>query len=357
MSSQVFVRRLAIFLVSGITACLLAARATGQGEPASSAATHSAGTHAGWQIYRNLDYGFSIEYPEDVTVFAGHPDYTGMQTSYHPICFETTVACIEYTGSDYKGTNLEAAGIAIDILRDKRTREECDKIDESRAANVRKINGLEFHYGLTGTAGMNQSEGGPSYRHIYQGVCFEIAVGIATFNTGAVGDPGDVKELTSAELEQRLDSIVGTFRFIGPVKDGARWMTYYDDGCGGHFEYPDGDSVLQTIPFFNQRFNSDQITCSEYFSDHGLDYTIATEVGMDNPKRFEEWLNSSVYAKLDKARVVWATPYFTEYQAGPYYYLLGQEKAVIFSVSDSNGKEITVGADRVFDHLLASFKP
>jgi len=74
-----------------------------------------------WQTYRSPDYGFSIEYPVNMTFYPGRPDYVATQLSYIPICDYTTVACFEYNGREYEGTNFEAAGLSVNVLRDMKT--------------------------------------------------------------------------------------------------------------------------------------------------------------------------------------------------------------------------------------------
>jgi len=206
---------------------------------------------AGWQTHRSPDYGFSIEYPASMTFYPGHPDYVETQISYIPICDYTTVACFQYNGKEYKGTNFEAAGLSINVLRGVRTEQDCDKIDTgSYPIKTETINGIKFHYGMTGEGGMSQSKGGPAYRAFHQNVCFEIAVATAQISMGAF-DPGAVRAFDSAKLYSLLDKMVHTFKFVGTVKDGPGWKVYYDNMCGGIYEYPEGETVQTTVEYLS----------------------------------------------------------------------------------------------------------
>lgn len=186
----------------------------------------------GWQTYRSPDYGFTIDYPTNMKFYQGHPDYGETTISYIPICDYTTVACFEYNGKEYEGTNFEAAGLSINVLREIRTEHDCDKIDTgSYPIKTQTINGIKFHYGMTGEGGTSQSKGGPAYRVFHQNVCFEIAVATAQISIGAF-DPGAVRAFDSATLDRLLDKMVRTFKFVGAVKDGPGWKVS-TTGCAG----------------------------------------------------------------------------------------------------------------------------
>jgi hypothetical protein len=309
-----------------------------------------------WQTYRNPDYGFMIDYPASMTPYSGHPDYVETKISYIPICDYTTVACFEYNGKEYEGSNFEAAGLSVNVLREIRTEGDCDKIDTgSYPVKTETINGIRFHYGMTGEGGMSQSKGGPSYRAFHQNVCFEIAVATAQISLGAF-DPGAIKPFDSAKLDLLLDKMLHTFKFTGAVKDGPGWRVYYDGMCGGIYEYPESETVQTTIEYSNDKFHSSEITCSRHFTHRGLDYTVAAKAGLKDKNEFETWLKSSGYPDLSKARVLVSSKYCTEYAADPYYYILGQGTVYILSVSDAKRSVAAFHDDPVLAHLLNSFK-
>jgi len=305
---------------------------------------------ARWQTYRSPDYGFTIDYPASMLFYPGHPDHN---------CDITTVACFYYNGredEEAKGTNLSGASLSVNVLRDKRTHEDCDKIENPlRSTKTETINGIKFRSGITGDAWTSHSKSGPTHRTFHQNVCFEIAVGIEEVSTGAF-DPGTIKTFDSTKLERLLDEMVHTFKFAGTVKDGPAWKVYLDSACGGVYEYPEGDTVRITVAYSNATFESNEITCSQYFTHQGLDYTVATKANLKDKSQYESWLKASGYPDLSKATVVLRSKYYMEYKADPYYYIFGQGQVYILSVLDTKHHVIMPRDDQVFTHLLDSFK-
>jgi len=176
----------------------------------------AANAPAGWQVHRSADHGFVLTYPPD---FKFYSDLQEAQKSYIPICGPESVACFEYNGTAYEGTNFEAAGLSVNILRKARTEEECNKIDTGQYPIKRAvINGIPFHYGETGGAATGHVIGGPAYRTFHEHVCFEAALLITATGIG-VYDPGTVKEFNSAKLEKQLDRMLHTFRFVRRTSD------------------------------------------------------------------------------------------------------------------------------------------
>ena len=310
----------------------------------------------GWQDYRSLDYGFSISYPASMTFYPAHPDLVETGLSYIPICDYTTVACFEYNGKKYEGTNFQAAGLSINVLRDAQTEQDCAAMDTGRyPIKTQIINGTKFRYGLTGEAGMSQSKGGTTYRAFHDSVCFEISAATAQTSLGAF-DPGAVKAFDGGKLKGILDQMVHSFKFEGAVKDGAGWDVYYDGMCGGIYEYPRGERIQTTIEYSQTGYDSNEIACSRHFTHHGFDYTVAVKVNLRDKSQLETWLKSSTYPDLSKSEVIASSTYCTEYKAGPYYYIYGQAALNILSVSDGKHGVVTAFDDPVFRHLFNSFK-
>jgi hypothetical protein len=321
-----------------------------------SAVCAAAAAPVGWRTYHSPEYGFTVSYPPSFRFYAsGRRDGPG---GYIPICLDTTVACFGYTGTEYEGTNFEAAGIAVNVLRDARTEQECDKPDSVRRpipAKSETVHGIRFHYGDSGEGGLSHFAGGPAYRIFYQNVCFEIAARIADVSLGAF-DPGTIKSLDPAKLNRLLEQMVHTFQFVGPVKDGPDWKVSYDSGCGGVFEYPAEDTVRVVAEYSNGRENSDQVTCARAFTHQERDYTVAVKERAGYHAQIDAWLKSSGYPGIEHVRAVDNSQLFTDYDAGPYHYLYRQGEIFIFSVSDTAHHVISPGGDRVYRHWLASFK-
>jgi hypothetical protein len=352
---RLFLRRLIVFVICGAAASSIGIPTDAQTPLAGAKVDRLEHRRVGWRTYRSPEYGFTIDYPANISSYGSHPDPAEMKGSYIPICDQTTVACFEYNGNEYAGTIMEAAGLSVNVLRDLRTEQDCnDIVTHSTPIKTEIINGITFRYGILGSAGLGHGEGGPTYRAFHQNVCFEIAVGIAETSARA-GEPG-IKQFNDKKLNEILDEMVHTFRFIGDVVDGPGWKVYSDGGCGGSFEYPDGDTVVKTIEYSQAGYYSNDITCSQYFSNDGRDYTVAVKVQINDVSQLNAWLKSSGRPDLSTAQVVSKSTSRTEYQAEPYVYLFGQNRVFILSVSDSEHRAITRNDDRVFSHLITSFR-
>ncbi|MGI8958423.1 MAG: hypothetical protein ACR2IV_01410 [Bryobacteraceae bacterium] len=142
---------------------------------------------------------------------------------------------------------------------------------------------------------------------------------------------------------------------MGTAKDGPGWKVHLD-ACGAVYEYPEGDTVRTTLEYSNARFDSNEITCSQSFTHHGLDYTVATKANLKDRSQLESWLKSLGYPDLSKATVVVRSKSHTEYEAQPYCYIVGPGAVYILSVSDAKHRVIISHDDPVFTHLLDSFK-
>jgi hypothetical protein len=271
-----------------------------------------------------------------------------------PVCDETTVACFLYNGH-HEGTNLQAAGVSVNVLRGRKTEQDCNKIDTGQyPIKTETINGIRFHYGETDEVAAGNAGGGPVYRAFYQNVCFEVAA-ITAWNTMESDEPDDNKAFDSKDLDKLLLTVVHTFRFVGAVKDGSGWKVDEDGECGGLFEYPEGETVRTIKGYSDASFAPHDISCSRFFTRNGLVYTISAKVNL-RENQLEPWLESSGYPGLTNARTVAKGKYFTEYSAGSYWYFYGQGTVFILSVSDANHNVILSHGDRVFAHFVNSFK-
>jgi len=307
---------------------------------------------AGWQKYRSSDYGLAIAYPDNMTVYADRPDYGGHPATYIPICNLTSVACFAYEGGEYKGTNFEGAGLSVNILRDIRTANECNDIHDlnTNAVHEARINAIRFHYAVTGEGAMNQWERGRAYRTLRNGVCFEIVIGVAGAIFEAL-DRGTVTEFNSAKLDNELNAMLHTFRFVGPVVDGPGWKVYDGSYCGETFEYPDGDMVVDSSQY---PAVSEDIVCEAYFVHGGQKYKVETKRNQD-ADAFETWLKSAHYPDSSRPRLVLRGEDYTIYRVGLSYYLFVSRNLFMFSMSDSEGTVDPEG-DPVMRHLLKSFR-
>lgn len=298
-----------------------------------------------WKSYSDRDFGFTVRYPKDFTVCEGGLDFCEVTShSYVPVCDDNGVDCFVYTGKEYEGTFISAAALSVNVLRDKRTEQDCDKLDMGQnPIKTKTINGIRYHYGMAGGAAAGNWAGWAKYHAFYDKVCFELAANTSGVNPGGY-EPGTFKEVDEAKLDKELDAIVNAFRFTGPVVDGPAWSVYHTEGGGVTFEYPDRDTVVE-------------ITDSTYFSDSGLNYFVATKVGFKDKDALEAWLRQSGYPDLSKAQELRHSDLYTEYKAGNYWYVYGQTVLYILGASDLQHNVVAPPDNGVFRHFLSSFKP
>src|SRR5215469_6174075 len=313
---------------------------------------------AGWKSYTNPDFGFTLQYPKDFTLCAGGLDYCEVTArSYIPVCDDNVLDCLVYTGKEYAGTNFEGAGLSVNVLRDKRTQQECDELDIGQNPTKTKvINGVLFHYGMAGYGGLGHWVGRAKYRTLHDKVCFELAGNVAGVNSGNF-EPGTIKEFDESKLDKQLDAIVSAFRFTGPVVDGPAWSLYHNADVGGTFEYPDRDTVVRSIEYSPERQASNEITASLFFSDSGLNYFVAAKADLRDKDALDTWLKSSGYPDLSNARELRHSAFFTEYRAGNYWYVFEPNMLYILGASDQRHNVVAPPDNLVFRHFLHSFKP
>jgi hypothetical protein len=318
----------------------------------------AADNHRGWQTYRSAAYGFTIDFPSSMTFYPGQPVLTP-QHSMIPICDDTTVACFEYNGDAFNHTSIQALGVAIDVLRDRKTRAACDDIEGWPMSSI-EIHRRKFHYSQTGNAAAGSSENVDDYRTFYRRVCFEIDLATAQSDIGSAQYeeygmlPIDRNALfrVQGEMHRMLQSL----NFAGKVQDGWRWSVYHDSGCGGSFEYPSHASVREVVPFTVDGYESHGVTCEQAFDHDGRTYTVAVKTNLRDSEAANRWLVSSGMPGLDRVTVIRSGDRFTEYSNGTYTYLFVDSELFIFTVSQNGDKTIPSGHDKVLAHLLASFR-
>ncbi len=309
-----------------------------------------------WHSYTNSDYGFSLKYPDNLTLFSSGLDAQNDHSSYIPICTHTTRVCLLYNGKEYEGTNFEAAAFTVNVRREARTKPACDQLDAGAdPAKKIVINGTSFTYRQLGGAALSHDISSRAYRTFRDGVCFELALSIASTNIG-VYDAGTIGDFNPAKLDRALDQVLHTFRFVGPVVDGPAWRPYRNEMVGGSFEYPDGASVQKTIDYTNDDYWSDEITDEVRFSYQGFTYSVAAKVNLKDKGAASAWLKSHGFPDLDSAQPVEHAEYNSEYKAGKYYYVYGENMLYILSVSNDKGI-VPPATAPLFRHFLTSFAP
>jgi hypothetical protein len=323
-------------------------------------AAPAAKKHTEWKTYRDPDYGFMIDYPDSMTFYPGHP-VEPTQGAMFPIC-DHTIACFQYNGHALDGTITDAIGISVNIVRGVKTETECidsigPDLDSSKTIH---IHGTLFHYGDTSDAGMGSGRSMTEYLAFYQHVCFDVALGGAGRNVA----PQDMKDEGLKYVNRRADRKIGndmdrmlhSFTFVGPIRDGADWGVYSDSECGHSFEYPSSSTVDEVLKYSNDGYDSGRITCEQAFTYNGREYTVVVKEDLKDEYAVNNWLSFKGYPALDGMKIVAKEDDFTEYSDQTCTYIRFQNDLFIFSVSGANHQPIPSDGDRVFAHLLESFR-
>jgi hypothetical protein len=311
-----------------------------------------------WHTYQSPDYGFAMKVPADMTFFPGGPA-SPPQKSMIPICDRSTVACFQYNGNKLNHTVIQAMGISVNILRDKKTEAACNNICFHFTKST-TIHGRPFEYADTGSVASGSSAGGTIYRTYYQHVCFEIAVSTAQSDIPpeqyAQSGVKPLNQSTLRQIHNQMDRMLRSFTFVGPVNDGAAWNVYNDWGCGGLFEYPAASTVKNLVPYTMAAFRSHGVTCEQEFTHNGRIYNIAAKVDLRSTRGLNDWLISQGFPGLNRTSTITRGEGFTKYTAPTFTCFFVNHELYILTLSDENHNPIPTNGDKVFTHLVDTFK-
>lgn len=317
--------------------------------------------HEEWKTYRSPDFGFVIAYPESMSFSSEHPVGPAQGTEF-PICDDTTVACFQYNGHELDGTPTHTAGVSVNILRDAKSETECvSSIDPSlRSSKITRIRGTLFHYGDTSEIGLGSGRSMTEYVAFNRNVCFEVALVTASRNIGSEEikdeDLRPVNRRTWRRIMNNMDMMLHSFAFIGPVKDGPDWSVYVDWGCGDEFEYPSSTTLEKVRDYSDGVFYSNRIACEQAFAYQRREYDVAVKMNLRDANALDDWLSRSGYPGLEQVKIIAKDDGYTEYSDGTYTYVFVSRKVFIFTVSDMSDHLIASDGDRVFAHLVGSFR-
>ena len=138
--------------------------------------------------------------------------------SYIPPCDPDFDYCIYYTGSAYKGTNFDSAGIRIDHRTDLTTTSACLNTPPTGFTNFTPTSTTPGDYSVSeftpvGDAGAGHYSTGTLYRLEYNGACYEFETRIgetqfANYPSGTIQQFTDTNQTAlQAELENILNNI------------------------------------------------------------------------------------------------------------------------------------------------------
>lgn len=315
---------------------------------------------ADWQTYRSPDYGFTIAYPASMSFYPGHP-VEAPSLSMFPICDDTTVACFEYNGDAFKQTKVQAAGASVNVLRDRKSEQECNNIDIGSGPPVKTIaiHRTLFHYGDTGEGGLGSRRTMTEYRTFYQQVCFEVALVVAESSVGPEDEKDEGYHPVNPRAWRRIisdmDRMLRSIVFVGPVKDGLDWNVYYDQGCGGVYDYPSSSTMQELVEYSGAAGDTSRITCAQSFIYQDREYSAVVKVNLNSDSAVNQWLSSTGNPTLDRMEIVNRDDQSIEYEDQRHAYIHIRNELFIFEVSATDQRPIPSHKDPVLTHLLESF--
>jgi hypothetical protein len=172
-------------------------------------------TPPGAYEYTSGTYGFTVRYPLDFGLATTREQV--QPQSYIPVCDETMAACLYYKGTGYVGTNFEGAAVSINVLSDKKTAAECQKLlgetsEIQTETGTKVMNGITYYGGVGGGAGAGHFMDTVAYRAFVSNRCYELAGRIASTNIGNY-EPGTIKEFDPGKVRSQLEEVVSSVNF------------------------------------------------------------------------------------------------------------------------------------------------
>ncbi len=174
---------------------------------------------AGWKIYTNSQYDFSLSYPSD---FANVNDLTATQQNslqtYMEVCFrnnnnpnETDFCYIGNQTSDgFAAASLNIAASASTTMQDCEKSEGYGPDGEQAQTQPTTINGIIFYNAQLADAGLGHYVSTDSYRTYHGGTCYTIDLNIESDR--GVSEKGLSADFSSM-MHSKLKSIISTFKF------------------------------------------------------------------------------------------------------------------------------------------------
>jgi hypothetical protein len=183
------------------------------------------------KTFTSPDGTFQFTYPDAYPLY--DPNSIAEVNSHYfvPMCEDTAIACIEYPGMKYKGTDFERAG--FEVLQTKAgTKGNVSDRPQIRTLlpeysyrtafvipkdkPVQKINGVRFVHGEAGGVATGNSIGTDLYRNFHDGKCYELRINIIMSNI-AHDEPDTQPKLSHLEyvhIESDLNKILLSLKFL-----------------------------------------------------------------------------------------------------------------------------------------------
>ena len=179
--------------------------------------TPKSNTIDGWQNQTDQKNGYSIKYPNDFMFTNDVNTLNSDKVNFMACLNSPMIGCVFYSGAEYNKTNLDGAGIIINIHNALNTEEKCYNFSNStseaqtQVANV-NINGVAFKSATGGGGAAGHFDKLQIYRNFNNGTCYEISQVFIESNINNF-PAGTIKQFNENEVWQKLQEVAHTFEF------------------------------------------------------------------------------------------------------------------------------------------------
>jgi hypothetical protein len=173
--------------------------------------------------YTNDAFGISFRYPlsyklKTWDVPAGETKPASLEEAAGGDPAEVPLATVQMPQSMYPKTDFDDGYFSVSANRDltEATCQQSAIVNEDSKVLTETVNGVQFHWTENTTTEGDYHSEWRSYAGFANGVCYEVQLGLATSVTPDPGDQSSVKEVNSARVFGRLNSILSSLK-IHPV--------------------------------------------------------------------------------------------------------------------------------------------
>jgi hypothetical protein len=173
--------------------------------------------------YNNDAYGISFRYPlsyklKTWDVPAGDAKPASLDESVGGDPAETPLATVQMPQSMYPKTDFDDGYFSLSANRNltEATCQQSAIVNEDSKVLTGTVNGVPFHWTENTTTEGDYHSEWRSYAGFANGICYEVQLGLATSVTPEPADKSTIKEVNSARVFARLNSILSSLK-IHPV--------------------------------------------------------------------------------------------------------------------------------------------